>query len=305
MCILLPIDHLACTHTVTLFQHCLLARRSKTRGLCPCQRVRQHQRPIVTRKLCINCGGPRVFGGRGGVGKLRGVEEEVESEEEEQEVGEEEREVEGEEVMEEVMEEGKEIGDQHRSVDFAYVEKARISYSMARRLQISRRETWEPSSHVPSLDTASSHPVARDLAETYQSKPTPNLPLKNPKRQSLQLRIRTDSFSLPSSLPSSSPSPSPSSPPMRKQRHSDPYPRNLYTHTLKSTYPATPPHSPSPSPIPTKANDSKTPPSTPISEGFTISKPLANFLLLTRVKETKGDEGGYAGMLTRSREVVV
>lgn len=67
MCVILPVDHIPCTHTVAIWQHCINAPRSKAYGLGPCQRVRQHARPIVTRKLCINCGGPRFFARRGGL----------------------------------------------------------------------------------------------------------------------------------------------------------------------------------------------------------------------------------------------
>ncbi|KAF2264267.1 hypothetical protein CC78DRAFT_246023 [Lojkania enalia] len=72
MCIILPVDHLPCTHTVAIFQHCVDAPRSRLRGLGPCSKVRQHSRPIITRKLCINCGGPRYFARRGGIAE-RGV----------------------------------------------------------------------------------------------------------------------------------------------------------------------------------------------------------------------------------------
>lgn len=67
MCIILPVDHIPCTHTVAIWQHCIKAPRSKAYGLSPCSRIRQHARPILTRKLCINCGGPRFFARRGGI----------------------------------------------------------------------------------------------------------------------------------------------------------------------------------------------------------------------------------------------
>ncbi|KAF2274226.1 uncharacterized protein EI97DRAFT_131692 [Westerdykella ornata] len=67
MCIIVPVDHISCTHTVAIWQHCVNAPKSRTRGLSPCLHIRQHPRPIVTRQLCINCGGPRVFARRGGL----------------------------------------------------------------------------------------------------------------------------------------------------------------------------------------------------------------------------------------------
>ncbi|KAF2471297.1 uncharacterized protein BDR25DRAFT_342587 [Lindgomyces ingoldianus] len=67
MCIILPVDHLPCTHTVAIWQHCINAPRSKIHGLAPCSHIRQHPRPILTRKLCFHCGGPRFFARRGGI----------------------------------------------------------------------------------------------------------------------------------------------------------------------------------------------------------------------------------------------
>ncbi|KAF2243197.1 hypothetical protein BU26DRAFT_404703, partial [Trematosphaeria pertusa] len=67
MCIILPVDHIPCTHTVAIWQHCIDAPRSRRDGLKPCSRIRQAARPILTRKLCFNCGGPRYFARRGGV----------------------------------------------------------------------------------------------------------------------------------------------------------------------------------------------------------------------------------------------
>lgn len=66
MCIILPVDHIPCTHTVAIWQHCVNAPRSFT-GLKPCSRIRQHARPILTRKQCFHCGGPRYFARRGGI----------------------------------------------------------------------------------------------------------------------------------------------------------------------------------------------------------------------------------------------
>lgn len=66
MCIAVPVDHARCNHTIALWQHCANALRSLS-GLKPCSRVRQHTRPILIRKLCIHCGGPRHFTRRGGI----------------------------------------------------------------------------------------------------------------------------------------------------------------------------------------------------------------------------------------------
>lgn len=66
MCIILPVDHVPCTHTVAIWQHCTKAIRS-AQGMKPCSRIRQHARPILTRKLCVHCGGPRYFTRRGGI----------------------------------------------------------------------------------------------------------------------------------------------------------------------------------------------------------------------------------------------
>ncbi|KAF2640881.1 hypothetical protein P280DRAFT_370187, partial [Massarina eburnea CBS 473.64] len=66
MCVVLPVDHVPCSHTVAIWQHCIHALRSCA-GLKPCSRIRQHARPILTRKLCIHCGGPRYFARRGGI----------------------------------------------------------------------------------------------------------------------------------------------------------------------------------------------------------------------------------------------
>ncbi|KAL1601558.1 hypothetical protein SLS60_006473 [Paraconiothyrium brasiliense] len=49
-----------------MWQHCANAPRSVF-GHKPCSHIRQHGRPIITRKLCHNCGGPRFFTRRGGL----------------------------------------------------------------------------------------------------------------------------------------------------------------------------------------------------------------------------------------------
>lgn len=66
MCVIIPIDHTPCDHTIAIWQHCANAPRSVF-GHKPCSHIRQHGRPIITRKLCHNCGGPRFFARRGGL----------------------------------------------------------------------------------------------------------------------------------------------------------------------------------------------------------------------------------------------
>lgn len=61
MCVILPVDHLSCSHTVAVWHHCQRAPKTKLLGPAPCGRIRQHTRPILTRKLCHNCGGPRLL----------------------------------------------------------------------------------------------------------------------------------------------------------------------------------------------------------------------------------------------------
>ncbi|KAF2016633.1 hypothetical protein BU24DRAFT_409721 [Aaosphaeria arxii CBS 175.79] len=86
MCIILPVDHIVCTHTVAVWQHCINAPRSKAYGLKPCGKIRQHSRPIVTRKKCPHCGGPRFFARRGGLAERgRGSPEPLTSVEEKEE----------------------------------------------------------------------------------------------------------------------------------------------------------------------------------------------------------------------------
>lgn len=92
MCVIIPIDHAPCTHTVALWQHCANAPRSVF-GHKPCSHIRQHGRPILTRKLCHNCGGPRFFARRGGLA-ARGS---------------------GNPMLDEVMEQKEEHGDQYDS----------------------------------------------------------------------------------------------------------------------------------------------------------------------------------------------
>lgn len=89
MCIILPVDHITCTHTIAIWQHCVNAPKTKRHSLAPCQRIRQHARPILTRKLCINCGGPRFFARRGGIAERGWQTAETISEREEKSSGEE------------------------------------------------------------------------------------------------------------------------------------------------------------------------------------------------------------------------
>lgn len=88
MCIIIPIDHATCAHTVALWQHCANAPRSLF-GHKPCSHIRQHSRPILTRKRCHNCGGPRFFARRGGLAARgngsAGLDEVKEEDEEENE----------------------------------------------------------------------------------------------------------------------------------------------------------------------------------------------------------------------------
>jgi len=73
MCIILPVDHLSCTHTVAVWHHCSKAPTTRLFGPAPCGRIRQHSRPILTRKLCYNCGGPRLLNFRRstGIGQIK------------------------------------------------------------------------------------------------------------------------------------------------------------------------------------------------------------------------------------------
>ncbi|KAF2736877.1 hypothetical protein EJ04DRAFT_144437 [Polyplosphaeria fusca] len=81
MCIIIPVDHLSCSHTVAIWHHCKLATRSIVGGWEPCTRIRQHGRPILTRKVCINCGGPKIFPKRGGMAEQDGCTSSPEKEE--------------------------------------------------------------------------------------------------------------------------------------------------------------------------------------------------------------------------------
>ncbi|KAH7393049.1 hypothetical protein BKA66DRAFT_319733 [Pyrenochaeta sp. MPI-SDFR-AT-0127] len=67
MCIVLPIRHISCTHTIFIWQHCVDATRFGMDGQTPCCNVQQNGQTILTRKVCENCGGERYFVRRGGI----------------------------------------------------------------------------------------------------------------------------------------------------------------------------------------------------------------------------------------------
>ncbi|KAH7073661.1 hypothetical protein BKA63DRAFT_38325 [Paraphoma chrysanthemicola] len=67
MCIIIPVSHLSCRHTISIWQYCIGATPSKTSDLRPCQDVRFHERPILTKKACGDCNVPRIFARRGGI----------------------------------------------------------------------------------------------------------------------------------------------------------------------------------------------------------------------------------------------
>ncbi|KAF2826512.1 hypothetical protein CC86DRAFT_258071, partial [Ophiobolus disseminans] len=64
MCIILSINHTSCSHTLAIWHHCVNATSSQGKS---CLNARQHERPILTRKLCEACSGQRIFARRGGV----------------------------------------------------------------------------------------------------------------------------------------------------------------------------------------------------------------------------------------------
>ncbi|EAT90881.2 hypothetical protein SNOG_01232 [Parastagonospora nodorum SN15] len=67
MCVILPVSHIPCTHTVAIWQHCIDATRSGRNGVKPCWNVKQHEKSVITRRLCEDCSGQRFFARRGGV----------------------------------------------------------------------------------------------------------------------------------------------------------------------------------------------------------------------------------------------
>lgn len=67
MCIILPVSHTSCNHTIFIWQHCIDATRYGINGQTPCYNVQQHGQVVFSRKLCENCGGERHFARRGGV----------------------------------------------------------------------------------------------------------------------------------------------------------------------------------------------------------------------------------------------
>jgi hypothetical protein len=67
MCIILPVSHIPCTHTIAIWQHCIDATRSGQDGVKPCWNVKQHEQAVLTRRPCEDCSGQRYFARRGGV----------------------------------------------------------------------------------------------------------------------------------------------------------------------------------------------------------------------------------------------
>jgi len=67
MCIILPVLHVSCSHTVAIWQHCPKATPTGPKDKKSCMNARQHERPILTRRLCEACSGERTFSRRGGV----------------------------------------------------------------------------------------------------------------------------------------------------------------------------------------------------------------------------------------------
>ncbi|KAF2003024.1 hypothetical protein P154DRAFT_561517 [Amniculicola lignicola CBS 123094] len=67
MCVVIPVTHLACTHTEIVWQYCIETTKTEVHGIEPCSHEREHARPIMTRKLCYTCGGQRYFARRGGI----------------------------------------------------------------------------------------------------------------------------------------------------------------------------------------------------------------------------------------------
>jgi hypothetical protein len=67
MCIVLPVSHIPCTHTVAIWQHCIEATRFGQVSIKPCWNVKQHERSVITRRPCADCSGQRYFARRGGV----------------------------------------------------------------------------------------------------------------------------------------------------------------------------------------------------------------------------------------------
>lgn len=67
MCVILPVSHIPCTHTVAIWQHCIDATRSNRTGVKPCWNIEQHEKSVLTHRLCEDCSGQRFFARRGGV----------------------------------------------------------------------------------------------------------------------------------------------------------------------------------------------------------------------------------------------
>ncbi|KAH7089770.1 hypothetical protein FB567DRAFT_547329 [Paraphoma chrysanthemicola] len=66
MCIVLPMSHLSCSQTISIWQHCSDATPCGTSASRSCRDVCFHERPILTKKSCGDCNVPRLFTRRGG-----------------------------------------------------------------------------------------------------------------------------------------------------------------------------------------------------------------------------------------------
>jgi hypothetical protein len=67
MCVILPVSHISCTHTVAIWQHCIEATRSGQDGIMPCWNIKQQEQAVLTRRPCEECSGERYFARRGGI----------------------------------------------------------------------------------------------------------------------------------------------------------------------------------------------------------------------------------------------
>lgn len=67
MCIILPVSHIPCTHTIAIWQHCIHATRCGPDALQPCSDVKQHERAVLTRRPCEDCSSQQNLVRRGGI----------------------------------------------------------------------------------------------------------------------------------------------------------------------------------------------------------------------------------------------
>lgn len=67
MCVVLFVNHITCTHTTSIWQHCVKATHSSTPGIEPCCSPERHGRAILTRNMCEACSVERVFARRDGI----------------------------------------------------------------------------------------------------------------------------------------------------------------------------------------------------------------------------------------------